>query len=446
VLAPSLLALASCGPWQRVGTPEPTGMRPEQATALLDPWAVFRQMGLVTGAGQIPFVGSVRLLASRTPDSAIAVVGLSLQNRYFTFQREAAGFAARYRVEVVLRQGATLVQQLVRDERIVVSTFRETQRAEESVIFQEFASMPAGDYQMSITVRDRNGPNVGRYEAPFAVPMLQAPAISVPLAVYEASPRADVSADPSLVENPRNTVEYGADSARFYVETYGLPGGSAVVVSAVDGAGNVAWSDTSRLDAPRPMRALVFTMPKARLSMGRYEIRVALESGDAVATAPFLVAFSGNWAVANFEEMVSLLRYFASADTLRALAAVPPDQRAAAWRKFWHDTDPNPATPENEALDQYFARLQIANERYRDEGMPGWLTDRGEVFITLGEPDDVNDRRSEMQGRGRRIVWTYTQLRLTLNFIDDSGFSRFRLDPGSRSEFLRIANRLRRST
>jgi hypothetical protein len=97
-------------------------------------------------------------------------------------------------------------------------------------------------------------------------------------------------------------------------------------------------------------------------------------------------------------------------------------------------------------LEQYFVRLQAANQRFRDEGLPGWLTDRGEVLITLGEPDEVFDRRSEMQGRNRMIVWTYTQLRLTLYFVDDTGFGRFRLDPGSRSEFLQVVNRLRRST
>src|SRR2546422_1605729 len=46
---------------------------------------------------------------------------------------------------------------------------------------------------------------------------------------------------------------------------------------------------------------------------------------------------------------------------------------------------------ENEALEAYFRRIQIANQRFRESGDPGWLTDRGEVFITLGDPDDVFD-------------------------------------------------------
>jgi len=429
-----------------VGTPEPQAAGAEQLTQIFDPVTVFRQMGLVTGVGQIPFIGSVHLLAGRTSDTAIAFVALSLENRQLAFQREGDGFAAGYHVEVAFRSGMTLVQQLARDERVVVGAFLETQRSDESVIFQEHLALPVGDYQVAISVRDRNSPNVGRYEAALHVPRLETPAIAAPIAVYRAAPRTDPAAAPDLLVNPRSTVEYGTDTARFYVETYGLPASSSVVMSALDPQHQVVWADTSRLDSAGPVRALQAGLPPASLSLGRYELRVAVAGGGVVATAPFLVAFSGQWVVANFDEMISLLRYFTTPDTLRALASVPPDQRPAAWRKFWHDTDPNPATPENEALEQYFVRLQVANQRFRDEGLAGWLTDRGEVFITLGEPDEIFDRRSEMQGRNRMIVWTYTQLRLTLYFVDDTGFGRFRLDPGSRSEFLQVVNRLRRSS
>jgi len=166
--------------------------------------------------------------------------------------------------------------------------------------------------------------------------------------------------------------------------------------------------------------------------------------GGVVASAPFLVAFSDLWAISNFDDMISLLRFFAPADTLRALVNASPDQRAAAWLQFWRETDPSPLTPENEALDQYFSRLRVANQRFSDEATPAWLTDRGEVLIAIGEPDQVYDPRPDIQGRGRVITWIYNQYRLQLYFVDDAGFGRFRIDPRSRSEYLIVLNRLRR--
>lgn len=442
----ALLGLVACGPWQRVGSAPPKPAASAAVSALFAPAAVYRTLGFVTGEGRVPFIGNARLLAGADPDTAIAVVALSMQNRYFTFQREANGFAASYRVELMFRQGTALVRQVVKDERVVVATFAETQRAEESIIFQDFVTVAAGTYQLAIVVRDRNGPNVGRYEGAFAVPELQPPALSTPVAVYRVTPRTDLGAMPDLVANPRSTVDYGTDSLHFYVEAYGLPAGSAVVGTVLDSTGNVGWADTTRIDSLQPLRPILFAVTPRVLSLGRHELRVGLERGDVVTTAPFLVTLSGEWFVGNFEQMVSLLRYFTTADSLRVLARTPPADRAAAWRKFWHDTDPNPATPENEALDRYFHRLRVANELFRDEGVAGWLTDRGEVYITLGPPDQVIDQRPDFHGRGRTLVWIYDQPHLTLYFVDESGFGRLRLDGQSRSDFLQLVNRLRRSS
>src|SRR5439155_1242641 len=83
-----------------------------------------------------------------------------------------------------------------------------------------------------------------------------------------------------------------------------------------------------------------------------------------------------------------------------------------------------------------------ANERFRESGDPGWLTDRGEVFITLGDPDDVLDASSDVSRSGVRLIrWTFTGLRLTLFFQDQTGFGRFRLTPMSRAEFQRVLAR-----
>src|SRR5207245_611959 len=93
----------------------------------------------------------------------------------------------------------------------------------------------------------------------------------------------------------------------------------------------------------------------------------------------------------------------------------------------------------DEELDGYFRLVQVAAQRFREAGEPGWLTDRGEVFITLGEPDDVFDFTSDVSRSGiRGVRWTYREQRLTLFFQDNAGFGRFRLTPLSRAEFQRI--------
>jgi GWxTD domain-containing protein len=143
--------------------------------------------------------------------------------------------------------------------------------------------------------------------------------------------------------------------------------------------------------------------------------------------------------------MVSLLRYFERQDLVAKLRAAPPDQRPQVWRDFWQATDPVPLTPENEALDEYFRRIQLANQHFQEGADPGWLTDRGEVFITLGDPDEVIDLRGDPSRDAMAIRWNYVQLRLSLLFRDETGFGRYRLTPNSRSEYQRVLARVRRA-
>ena len=119
--------------------------------------------------------------------------------------------------------------------------------------------------------------------------------------------------------------------------------------------------------------------------------------------------------------------------------------RASAWMTFWRETDPDPQTTEHEALRDYFRRLMTANERFREEAGGGWLTERGKVFITLGEPDQILEQGDVGIGsRGRTQIWQYLQHRAQFVFVDQSGFGRWRMTPASEAEFESIAVRVRR--
>ncbi len=430
----------ACGPWQRVGQEaEPVNVTAERLPQILDPTRPYREIGLLTDAGPLGFIGVARVVAGPRADSVLLALGLSLRTRGLTFRRESEGFAADYRVEIMLRRGNSVARQLMHDERIRVTSFRETQRSDESVIFQEFVPLAPGQYSLEVTVRDRNGPNYGRAEQAINVPSAEGAAVSLPFAVYEASGRASNTVPPVVVMNPRQSVEYGADSIRFYIEAYGAAP-RTWTATAEDATGRPVWRDTVRFEGPGTLRWRIITVPPQALAIGRYELRLSQDSTIMAAT-PFLVSFSDQYAVGNLEELVSLLRYFPHVDTLRAALRLPPEERAAAWRRFFRLSDPVSTTPENEAIDDYVARVGLANERFRDEGVGGWLTERGEVFITLGEPNEILDRRPDM-GRGRYIVWNYYDHRLQLYFVDDAGFGRFRLDPRSRAEFQRVRNML----
>jgi GWxTD domain-containing protein len=446
VLTAVMLLAGGCGSWQRVGRPDAPPGPGTTLPRLFDASSVYRSMGFLVGGAALPFVASVRYLAGPTPDSTLALFSVSLTNQTLTFQRRGNEFVAEYRVEAAFRTdsgSAVPVRQIGRDEQIRVRSFQETLRTDESVIFQQFVTLPPGRYRVFVMVRDRNGPAFARAERVDTAPRYAGAGVTEPIAVYTSEGRTQRTELPKILANPRGTLPYGADSIRFYVETYGEPG--PLVARFVDAGDRELWRDSLRPSGGDVKSAMVTVAP-GRLPVGQGELEVIPASGGDTTRSHFLVSFSNQWVITNFDEMLSLLRYFDRQDWVDSLRRMPAEQRPAVWRDFWKATDPVPITPENELLDDYFRRIQQANTRFQDEGEPGWMTDRGEVFITLGEPDEVLDLSSGLDRSGTRAIrWTYTNLRLVVYFQDQTGFGRYRMTPTSRAEYLRVLGRVRRS-
>jgi GWxTD domain-containing protein len=434
------LALAGCGSWKRVGSPgAPTPA--DQLTKVVNPTAFYQRLGRLAAADPLPFVGSVAF-AEGPGDSVITVLGLSLENRALTFQRDGNVFVARYRVAISFqREGARAVE-LSRDEIVRVSTFQETLRAEESVLFQQILRLTPGTYNVSVTVRDAASTSESRAQGRYTAPSFEPGTTSAPILAYQATGRGSPSDPLSVVLNPRGAVGYGSDTLLAYIEGYNFPGPSTIPFEVLDEQQDVVYTDSLRFHGGRPVESQVIRLAPDSISLGELQLVVGRKPTQRSTSA--LVSFSQAWVITNYDEMLDLLRYFGEDARVNAMRKAPPSERSRLWRQFYADTDPNKITPENEALNQYFGRISSANARFTDEGVPGWRTDRGEVFIALGAPDESIE--STPGTAGRIVRWSYLTYRLALYFEDETGFGRLRLTPGSRSEFERTMNRIKRQT
>ncbi len=433
--------LAACGQLQqRDAGPDPSVIVPR----LFDPTRMYAAMGFFAKGAPVPFVAGVRYLAGPHPDTTLAVFGLSLANNSLSFRRSNSGFEATYLVELVFRQDDRVVKRVTADETVRVGSFQETLRLDESVVFQEFVPVPAGGYELAVIVRDEYGGAFSRDEQSVEIPSFRERHLSDLIATYEGAGRTSANALPSLLMNPRATTPYGLDTLVFYFEAYGLTPGTEVVVRGISMAGDTIWTERAPLLGTRDLATGTVRVAPDRLPVGELNVIATAESVDDTARAIALVSFSDQWAITNFLDVLSLLRYFGHEETVDSMRLADPSERPSRWRRFWEETDPNPITPENEALEQYFRRVQVANLRFQETGGPGWLTDRGEVYIALGEPDEVFDQSTDLRGERRIIRWTFVTERVVLDFGDDTGFGRFRLTPISRSEFDRVLSRIRR--
>jgi GWxTD domain-containing protein len=417
--------------------------------------AVYERMGLVTSRDQLPFVASVSYLAGPSADSTLVLVAVSMSNSALTFAREGDRYRAPYEVRLATRRDGALVHQLASQEIVRVPTFKETTRPDESVLFYQYVVLAPGQYATAISVRDLESGRNATEETALLVPRLRtgtagsAGGLSTPIAVYEATPRASFDSLPTLVASARATAVFGQDAVLpVYVEGYAADAGDRLPLQAlVRGDANVVlWRDTVSLERRADgLYGGTIDLPVSRIGIGVATLVLNRRDSADSARAPLFVSLGEDLPVASFEEMLSYLRYFAAPDRLRALRDTAPEARPAAWAAFLRETDPVLSTTQHEGLRDYFSRVRQANDRFRDEGMPGWLTDRGMAIVGLGEPDQIYDQgSSEVSQRGRTQIWEYRDPRVSLTFVDQSGFGRWRLTTGSLQD-LQSAMRRRRS-
>jgi GWxTD domain-containing protein len=69
------------------------------------------------------------------------------------------------------------------------------------------------------------------------------------------------------------------------------------------------------------------------------------------------------------------------------------EERDQFIEQFWLRRNPNPESPENEFRDEHYARIAYANEHFA-AGKPGWMTDRGHIWIAYGKPDSTDSHPS----------------------------------------------------
>lgn len=156
----------------------------------------------------------------------------------------------------------------------------------------------------------------------------------------------------------------------------------------------------------------------------------------------------------DMEEFYSKVRYIMTQEESKIFLELPPSARDEFVEKFWGRRDPTPETERNEFKEVYFQRIEQANRLFRGGGKPGWLSERGRIYILFGPPDERQtnpmggrpidayvDPKTMLQGKRVQAsekpteIWVYYNLfssmqkphMVRLVFVDSHGTGNYEL-------------------
>jgi GWxTD domain-containing protein len=125
-------------------------------------------------------------------------------------------------------------------------------------------------------------------------------------------------------------------------------------------------------------------------------------------------------------DFLSKVRYVITSQERKIFLELPDSEKPQFIEEFWQRRDPDPSTPENEFKMEYFNRIEYASKMFIGEGRPGWLTDRGRIYVLFGPPTDRITQPSSGDAYNRcQEVWYYGNFPVV--FYDETCSGTYRL-------------------
>lgn len=185
-----------------------------------------------------------------------------------------------------------------------------------------------------------------------------------------------------------------------------------------------------RDSAPATAYGAMIDASTSDLDPGDYLLVLTCESGygSTVDTARFKLRWvDAPISLAKVDYAIKALYPIVSDDSLDLLQSGDRERQSAALKEFWARRDPTPGTRYNEAMAEYYRRVDYAYFNFKSISQKdGAFTDRGKIYILYGPPSEVN--RELQPDADPKEIWLYkNKVGRGFVFTDQSKSGEYRL-------------------
>ncbi|MFQ5707547.1 MAG: GWxTD domain-containing protein [bacterium] len=348
-------------------------------------------------------------------------------------------FRADYEILVVIKNSAG---QEVETRKTKGAAFADNFKQTESIRLVNTSNinfdLPPDKYEVSVSVTDLETSKQGVKKFTGILKDFSSTEFAVSDIVFA---EAGVEKGDGVIYIPPQSAETtpNGESLNAYFEVYNVPAGDSFIVSykILDYEQKPMAEVSYPIQSQGPVSRINIRLDGSALPHGQYATKLTVKhKQDSIDVEK---ALNWHWrglpiAFDDLSKAIDALRYIASKGELKKLKAAKHDQQHEAFMKFWERRDPTPGTAENELMEEYYRRIQYANENFSSSFREGWKTDMGMVYVKLGPPDQVernpyNQNLAYFPGRTIKALqaWTYYSYNRQLVFFDENGFGDYRL-------------------
>ena len=353
---------------------------------------------------------------------------IKIPNYSLQFVKEGRSFIAEYDANLsVVGEDDIEVATGSFSDKIVVKKFSETTSRVKSTILSSSFVVPLEDYVVSVSIKDIDTKltskkakkvNLNDFSDTFQV--------YEPIFLKETDGEWGFSDKEFPID--ANQIIIKENQLKFYQYATISPGDYTMVINVFSGK-KLQWTDTINSSSDTKVISQLINLPTKDINKVDLKIEVIVNQGELSASKSSKFKSRDSFmfgGVGNIDLALSQMNYILTTQERKELKNLKQNEKEGFFKKAWARRDPKPETKVNELMDEYYARVQFAEENFSRGSSGGWRSDMGMIFILFGKPDDIQ-RYSSMQSNYVYETWYYFSIGEEFAFVDDYGFGDYRL-------------------
>lgn len=362
-----------------------------------------------------------RIKATGSKDSVLAELTLQIPYDELLFLKDKSIYQAHADISVFLYANDLRIAGESWNEVISVKDFESTNSRREALTYHKQFVIPIDDYEVRVVVTDLQTQQNRRYTDQISLLSMKGKSWILGDLWYIEPDIPDTSDEvPDYLSFMFSAAGISADNQLFEFKVY-------------TSQGKVAKYGRFTVNLHQEPTEYLFKIKSEKLAYQPYgiEISTKVDNADYERKSRFQVNWGGmSTMIPDLNEAIRQMRYlmmtnFITNKEYDQIMNSSEEMKRKVFTDYWQSIDPTPRTKRNEIMDEYYHRIEIANQRFGSY-KTGWETDRGMVYTIFGPPDDEENHTYELSTKPY-IIWYYYSMNRQFVFMDYSGFGDFQL-------------------
>ena len=347
-------------------------------------------------------------------------ISMSVPYDEIHFIKQNSQFKGRFDISIMIFDGKKKVIGESWIEKLIVHEFKLTNSRKKTIELQKTYNLPPGKYRLEVLITDLKTQNRRKQVREIDMSGLsEGPWMLGDLYFIEDSLRS---------ENPDEMPEavYIGFSAAGVEGRYPF----SYILRSRD---NILKHAKFKIDLVKQKHEYIFPVRTNDLNYNQYflTLKTVIDSIEYSRDIPLRIQWSGmNVLIPNLEEAIQQMRYLSHTGyfpsrAFRKILNAEGKVQKEFFTETWKKIDPTPHTETNELMNEYYYRVNVANQRFSGH-REGWRSDRGMIYIIYGEPDAIEEHHMEIDSKPY-IIWYYYSVNRSFIFVDQTGFGDFQL-------------------